>query len=168
MLDPNLIDARTEENLDWWRHICHVNRQLRQIRLGSLVCHGLVKNRRHLPRIEDESYQVRGWVLGTSCFRGRRRRCHVVAETGQIGCQAEPLPQGSLLAVVAASGAAIVLLFKGSAAETYGVYVRIFGMIFSLARAARSTRVSAQEDGTVQREAGCRVRLGARALAVVS
>ena len=73
MLDLNLIDARTEENLDRWRHICHVKRQVRQIRLGSLVCHGLVKNPSHLSGIEDESYQQMSWVLGTSCFLDRGR-----------------------------------------------------------------------------------------------
>ena len=31
MLDPNLIDAQTQENLDGWRHICHAKRQLHQI-----------------------------------------------------------------------------------------------------------------------------------------
>ena len=73
MLDPNLIDAQSQDNLDWWRHICHVKRQLHQIQLGGFVCHGLVKNRSHLSGIEDESYQQRGWVLGTSYFRDRRR-----------------------------------------------------------------------------------------------
>jgi len=63
MRDPNLIDAQTKKNLDWWS----------QIQLGSLICHGLMKNCRHLLGIEDESYQAKGWVLGTSCFRGRRR-----------------------------------------------------------------------------------------------
>jgi len=48
--------------------------------------------------------------------------------------------------------------------------VRIFGAIFPPRARVRSwiLAVSAQDDGSVQREASHRVRLGARALAVVS
>ena len=40
MLDPNLIDAQTQENLDGWRHICHAKRQLHQIQPAEALVVG--------------------------------------------------------------------------------------------------------------------------------